>query len=63
MSQQLHLFPGVSASKEQSSTIDPGSLLEQTKQIFHYNGSTSDLIERIVAATKAIDEHCNSNVR
>lgn len=59
MSQQLHLFPSLSSSKEDSSsTIDTVSIVEQTKQIFHHNGSTADLIQRIVAATKAIDEQC-----
>ncbi|WP_416666658.1 hypothetical protein [Egbenema bharatensis] len=57
MSQQLHLFSDRSADP----TPLPLPLLEQTHQLFGTH-SNSELIQRILAATKAIDEQCGKSV-
>lgn len=74
MSQQLHLFsPDLSANVD-SANVDSvnvdsvnvdedsaaDSLVEQTRQLFQHQGSNAELIERIVAATKALNALCKS---
>jgi hypothetical protein len=56
MSQQLQLF-----SDRPVNTPLPLTLLEQTHQLFGTR-SNSELIQRILAATKAIDEQCSKPV-
>jgi hypothetical protein len=35
-----------------------GSLLTQTRELFHHQGSDSELVQQIVVAIQAIDELC-----
>ncbi|PSB06914.1 hypothetical protein C7B61_00465 [filamentous cyanobacterium CCP1] len=56
MSQQLHLF---SDRPSDAQSLDSSALLEQTRQLFGQNRSNSELIQRILSVTKAIDERCS----
>jgi hypothetical protein len=42
---QLHLFP----------TDSPPTLLQETRELFQHEGSTEDLIQRVLAAAKALE--------
>jgi hypothetical protein len=65
MSQQLHLFCDRPSNMDWVDRASPSSpLLEQTRQLFGDDRcSTTELVQRILSATKAIDQQCAQPVQ
>jgi hypothetical protein len=60
MSQQLLLFSN-DLCPDDSQDLSSDLLLEQTRELFQHQGSTSELIERIMTAIHVLDELCNQS--
>ncbi len=61
MSEQLQLFTSdFHADTSADSPDSTNALVEQTKELLHHNGTTDELIERIMTAVKVLDELCQA---
>jgi hypothetical protein len=65
MSQQLYLFSDRLLDPDLADLDSPSlTLLEQTRQLFGNDCcSTAELVQRILSATKAIDQQCAQPVQ
>ena len=59
MLKQSHPFPDSIAEARYSSS----DLLEQTRQLFHHEGSDAELVEMIHQAINAIQELCQQSTQ